>query len=345
MKRNPAGLLFMGFSALFLSGCYYTTQGYYLLSYQAKAKSAEKLLKQEDLPQETREFLLLVQDIRNYAVTELGLKTNKNYTEYLDLDQDVLAWVVSACDPLAFNTYLWKYPFMGELPYKGFYRIDDARKEGQARKDEGKDVWVRGVEAFSTLGYFKDPLISYMAKYSVYDLANLIIHEQTHATIWRKDDTSFNEDLASFVGDEGARLFVLSRFGPESPEYLRIDENKENSRLFREDVLRLKDELDLYYRGIPSPPLEDERIYIEEKQRIIREFQLSFLTDYELRYTADTYRGFGELPVNNAYLDLFQLYHGQREWFEEQYALSEYDMKAFLTVMQNAPYPESGENS
>ena len=334
MNAQRIGLVLLGLGSFIFSGCYYTTQGYYLLSYQAKSKPVNKLLRNEGLPRETRDFLLLVEDIQTFAVDELGLKTNKNYSTYLDLDQDVLAWVVSACDPLAFNTYLWNYPVMGKLPYKGFYRPDDARKEAKKIAGKNKDVWVRGVEAFSTLGFFKDPLISYMTGYSVYEIANLIIHEQTHATVWKKNDPSFNEDLASFVGDAGARLFVLSRFGGDSPEYLEIDENEENAARFREDIFKLREMLDQFYQGLPDPLPENDEPFLKEKERIIRDFQTGFLESYDGRYTSENYRGFGEMRVNNAYLDLFHIYHGRREELERLYTEAGSDMKKFLETIK-----------
>ena len=336
MKKRSIGFVLMGLGSLFFSGCYYTTQGYYLLSYQAKAKPVEKLLKDKDIDPDTRDFLLLIEDIRNFAVEELGLEKNKNYSTYLDLDQDVLAWVVSACDPLSFNTYLWNYPVMGRLPYKGFYRQEDAVKEGKKLVKKDKDVWIRGVEAFSTLGFFKDPLISYMADYSVYDIANLIIHEQTHATIWKKDNPSFNEDLASFVGDEGARLFVLSRFGEDSPEYLGIAANEENAQRFREDILSLRERLEMFYQGLPDPLPENDGPFLNEKKQIIQDFQNEFLAVYDDRYTSENYRRFGELQVNNAYIDLFHIYHGQREDLEKMYAEAEYDLKKFIASLKES---------
>ncbi len=322
------------FGSMFLSGCYYTKQGYYLLSYQAKAKPVEKLLDDASLDPDTRNFLLQVEDIRAFAVNELGLEQNKNYSIYLDLDQDVLAWVVSACDPFSFNTYLWNYPIMGRLPYKGFYEQKDAVKEGRKLLGENKDVWIRGVEAFSTLGFFKDPLVSYMRDYDIYEIANLIIHEQTHATIWKDDDPSFNEDLASFVGDEGARLFVLARFEEDSPEYRGIDENKKNSERFRADIFSLRERLEKFYATLPNPLPENDDLYLTEKKNIIENFQAEFLASYDERYTSDNYRGFGEFQINNAYIDLFHLYHGQQEELEALYAAAEYDMKKFIASLK-----------
>jgi predicted aminopeptidase len=334
MKKINRILILTVLGTFFLSSCYYTKQGYYLLSYQAKAKLIEKLLSDEKLDPLTRDFLLQVEDIRNFAVTELALEQNKNYTNYLDLDQDVIAWVVSACDPLAFNTYLWNYPVMGKMPYKGFYEQNDAVKEARKILEKDKDVWIRGVQAFSTLGFFKDPLISYMSDYSVYEIVNLIIHEQTHAAIWKDDDPSWNEDLASFVGDVGARLFVANLFGEDSPEYLSIDENEKNSAHFREDIFALRKKLETFYQTLPNPLPENDEIFLAEKNRIIADFQKEFLATYEERYTTENYRGFGEMQINNAYIDLYHIYNGDRNKLEKLFAEADHDMKTFIEMMK-----------
>ena len=224
---------------------------------------------------------------------------------------------------------------MGKMPYKGFYELEDARKEAAKLREKDLDVWIRGVEAFSTLGFFKDPLISYMRSYSVYDLANLIIHEQTHATVWKKGDTNFNEDLASFVGDIGARLFVSSRYGADSKEFLDIDNNERNTNNFREDVLKLRAELEVFYNGLSEDLSAEERqAALEKKQAIIKDFQNRFLETYDERYVGENYRGFAELAVNNAYIDLYQIYHGSRSWFDEQYDAVGGDIKKFIAAMK-----------
>lgn len=292
------------------------------------------MLADENLDPDTKDFLLQVEDIRNFAIEELGLGENKNYTTYLELDQDVLAWIVSACDPLAFNTYLWNYPIMGKLPYKGFYVQEDAIKEARKILEKNKDVSVRGVQAFSTLGFFKDPLISYMSDYSVYDIANLIIHEQTHAAVWKDDDPSFNEDLASFVGDEGARLFIAARFGEDSSEYTSIEENEQNSKRFIEDVFSLREKLEAFYGTLPNPLPENDESFLTEKKRIIEDFQKDFLASYDEHYTTENYRRFGEMEINNAYIDLYHIYYGDQETLKHLYADAGNDMKKFIETIK-----------
>lgn len=317
---------------LVLSSCYYLKQGRYLLGYHFQARPVELILQNNSTPQEVRRFLSLVDHIRGFSKSKLGLKENKNYTTYVETERDFLAYVVSAAPPLALASHHWNYPIVGKAPYRGFYEEEDARREAKKLKKRGLDVWIRRVDAFSTLGMLKDPLYSYMTRYPVHRLANLLIHEQTHASLWIKDDPSFNEDLASFVGDQGARLYIEWAYGSDSEELLRMEAEKADSRLYTEDVFRLRDLLIPLYKEASEEgedSLEHE-VYLRRKQEIIARFQEKFLLTYDERYTSEVYRGFGEMPINNAYLELFHIYQGQEDWFRLLYEEEGRDMKRFF---------------
>jgi predicted aminopeptidase len=193
-----------------LSGCYTLKQGSAMLGYLGRAVPLEDLLEDTGTEEagKNRLFAEQVADIRRFAMETLGLKESKNYTRYVELDRDYLAAVVSASAKDSFTTYEWWFPVVGKVPYKGFFNPDDARKEAKKLQKKDLDVWIRGVDAFSTLGWFKDPLYSYMKEYPLQDLADLIIHELLHATVYLKNYSQFNEQLAEFVGTEGARLYM-----------------------------------------------------------------------------------------------------------------------------------------
>jgi predicted aminopeptidase len=203
-----------------LSGCYTLKQGTALLGYLGRAVPLEALLESEASEAEkNRHFVDLVHDIRRFAKEELGLSLGRNYTRYVKIDRDYLAAVVSACAADSFTRHEWKYPVVGSLPYKGFFKVEDARKEREKLEKKGLDVWIRGVDAFSTLGWFRDPLYSFMRDYTPDRLADLIIHESLHATVFIKGQPQFNEELAEFAGSEGARMYMESRYGTDSDEY------------------------------------------------------------------------------------------------------------------------------
>ncbi|MDR1100277.1 MAG: aminopeptidase, partial [Treponema sp.] len=210
-----AAALILGGSAFF-SGCYTLTQGTAMLGYLARAVPLESLLEDGDsafgsAAEENRRFVELVHDIRRFAIDELGLAASENYTTYVAIDRDYLAAVVSASAADSFDRHEWWFPVVGSVPYKGFFSAAGARKERVKLEKRGLDVWVRGVDAFSTLGWFQDPLYSYMRSYPPDRLADLLIHESVHATVFLKGHVQFNEELAEFIGSEGARLYMESR--------------------------------------------------------------------------------------------------------------------------------------
>ena len=284
-----------------------------MLGYLGKAVSLDELENTKGKESEEAAFANLVTDIRLFAMEELGLKASKNYTRYVELDRDYLAAVVSACAADSFSRYEWTFPIVGTVPYKGFFNPKDAQKEALKLKAGGLDVWIRPVDAFSTLGWFKDPLYSYMKNYSVYQLADLLIHELFHATAFIKGRVEFNEQLAEFVGTCGARLYIENRYGIDSPEYLSISDGSDDYRTFREFLVELSAELqNLYSRN----DIKREEKLIQ-KELIIKKAQEQFEAEYDNRFQSERFRGFAKMQINNAYLDLYRLYHEEDNFLSD----------------------------
>jgi predicted aminopeptidase len=337
-----AALFLLGTAVLF-SGCYTLKQGFTMLGYLNSAVPLESLLAPgasaegpaagaaetpEDLSQaeKNRRFVERVLDIRRFA-GELGLKKSANYTRYVVIDRDYLAAVVSASAQDSFTRHEWWFPVVGSVPYKGFFNPQDARKEAEKLKKRNLDVWVRGVDAFSTLGWFRDPLYSYMRDYSVYRLANLIIHETLHATVYLKGHSQFNEELAEFVGSEGARLYVEKTFGRDSEEYREMANGERDSAAFIAFLQSLIAELDaLYQSGVPR----EEKL--QKKEAAIRSALERFDAGYDTLFKSDNYRGFSKLPVNNAYLELYRLYYGGNVFYKDLYERSGADLFRFIAA-------------
>ena len=311
------------FAMFFLSGCYTLKQGATMLGYLHRAVPLETL---SNNPSD-REFVDQIMDIRRFAIEELGLKDTSNYTRYVSLDRDYLASVVSATKPDSFTRHEWWYPVVGRLPYKGFFNTNDAKKEATRLRRRDLDVWVRGVDAFSTLGWFSDPLYSYMKNYSPYHLADLIIHESLHATIFLRGQAQFNEELAEFVGSEGARLYIEKRFGINSPEYQKMLDSQSDSAVYVSFIQELIAELDVLYKS----DLDKEK-KLEQKEFIIGEYKRRFETEYDNLFKSDNYRGFINLPINNAYLELFRLYYAGGSYLKDLYERSGSDLPRFITA-------------
>ena len=296
---------------LSLTGCatsvgYLWKQGGYLLRDSLGAQDIAVLLKDPHTPPDERSFLLTVQGIKRFAVDHIGLADNANFTKFKKIDRNYLVEVVQASDSLSFTPYQWSYPFLGKLPYRGYYVPADAKAEAERLKKMGYDVIVRKVDAFSTLGMLKDPVYSFMERYDLFDLASTIIHEQTHATVFLKNQDQFNEELATFVGDTGALEYLESTYGQESPEYRQAVGEQADNKLFLQFLKALTNALKEVYA---SPLSREEKL--ARKREVIADYQAIYRRDYLPRYRTAAYRASADLPLNNAYLMLFNLYTDQ----------------------------------
>jgi predicted aminopeptidase len=313
-----ATIILFAFSVIF-SGCYTVTQGITMLGYLNRAIPIEQV--------DDEEFIRLVAEIRTFAIRELGLADSRNYTRYVELDRNYLAAIVSASAKDSFNRYEWNFPIVGRLPYKGFFNIEDARKEAVRLEKLDLDVWIRGVDGFSTLGWFSDPLFSYMRNYSADRLANLIIHELVHSTVFLKGQINFNEELAEFIGSEGARLFMEMRYGLDSAEYRQMLDLAEDSKNFVSFIQELIAELEILYASG-----KDRESILIEKDIIINAAKDRFDTEYESRFSNDRYRFFTELNINNAYLELFRLYYTPDNFYKDLFERSGSNLPAFIAA-------------
>lgn len=320
--------MMLGFS---LSGCvsqtgYLAKQGVWLLRSSTGTRSAQAMLADPATPADTRAFLQLAEEIEAYAVNVIGLRSNGNYTRYKALDRDHLVDVVQAADAVSFTPYLWTYPFLGKLPYKGFYVRTDADGEAARLRKEGWDVIIRPVDAFSTLGFTKDPLYSFMATYSPFELASVIIHEQTHATLFLKGQPDFNEELATFVGDEGAFEWMRQRYGPGSPEVHAAEDRYADQQTFVGLLQGLSKKLAAVYA---EPVTREEKL--SGKATLIAEFNADLVARRSTLFRTEGYRTLGPLQLNNAYLTLYNLYSGDvpllREYWEK---MSGSDLRRFM---------------
>jgi len=334
-----AAIILLTSGALF-SGCYAVRQGTIMLGYLNRAVPLESLPESQAKDgaadasevENTRRFVDMVHDIRRFASEELGLKISKNYTRYVQLDRDYLAAVVSASAADSFVRYEWKFPVVGRMPYKGFFNMKNARKEGAKLEKKGLDVWIRRVDAFSTLGWFRDPLYSYMKNYSPWRMADLIIHESMHATVFIKGQAQFNEELAEFTGGEGARLYMETRFGVDHEEYLAMIAADEDNKNYVAFIRELIDELQTLYE---SGKKREEKIH--EKELIIKAAKERFDSEYESRFSSENYRGFSTLPINNAYLELYRLYYAEDAYIADLYKRSGKDLPAFIAAAKSMP--------
>ena len=155
-----------------------------------------------------KQRLRRVQEIRAYASRELGLPDNGSYTRYADLGRPFVVWNVFATPELSLQPKQWCFPIAGCVSYRGYFNEKDARDEAARLAAAGEDVWVSGVPAYSTLGYFDDPVLSTFVRWPEVEVARMVFHELAHQVVYVKDDTQFNESFAAAVEDVGVRRWL-----------------------------------------------------------------------------------------------------------------------------------------
>jgi predicted aminopeptidase len=219
------------------------------------------------VPPRVRALLSKVPAIKRYGQLN-GLTPTGNYGRYSDLHRAAAVWVVQGCASLSFETRRWHFPIVGSVPYLGFFDEATARAWAQElAKGEAIDVTVRTASAYSTLGWFKDPVLSTMipeGPEAFGELANVILHESVHATVYVPNQSSFDESLASFIADELTWLLVVGRSGLHSEEAKAWIAQEARGAFFVKEMHQAWEDLDGIYSSARSDaekrPLKEARL-------------------------------------------------------------------------------------
>lgn len=207
--------------ALVLAGCDagYVARAAYeggLLLWRRKPISAE--LARPELPKDLRAKLETVLAVRKFAADKLGLNVGGAYSTVTPVDAGAIVWVVMAAPRDALTPYEWWFPIVGYVPYRGYFNQSGAGAEAAAMEADGYDTYVRSAVAFSSLGFFNDPLLSNLLALDRVELAGVIIHELFHRTYFLESDVMFDESAATWVGSRGAVEFFSETEGTDSPD-------------------------------------------------------------------------------------------------------------------------------
>jgi predicted aminopeptidase len=214
----------------------------------SRARTNEAVIAAPETKEKLRQRLRLVQEIRAFAKDRLALPADGQYDRYADLQRRYVVWVVYAAPELSVEAKTWRYPLVGKLKYRGFFNEKAANMEADRLRAEGLDVHVGGVEAYSTLGWFRDPVLNTFVYRDEADLAELIFHELTHQRIFLKGDTDFNEALATANARAGVRVWL--RESGRLKMLARYDQETAVSDQFVSKVLETRARLKrLYARG------------------------------------------------------------------------------------------------
>jgi predicted aminopeptidase len=193
------------------TGCYLSRAAWEEARILSRRQPIDRLVADERTPDAERAKLALVLEARRFAADSLSLRPEQSFTRYSRLDRDTLVLVVSAAYPDRLARKTWWFPVVGRFPYKGFFDFGAAHRTADELRRDGFDVSLGASSAFSTLGWFNDPVVSTTLRMDSVSLVNTVIHEITHTTFFAKGQVVFNESFASFVGGRGAIAFFRAR--------------------------------------------------------------------------------------------------------------------------------------
>ena len=272
-------------------------------------------------PNAAREKLKVVLAARRYAKDSLRLRTKDSFTTYSRLDHDTLVLVVSAAYRDTLKPYTWWFPIVGRVPYKGYFDFGAAQRDAKNLAADGFDVYVRPSDAFSTLGFFNDPLLNTTLKGDSLGLANTVIHELTHNTFYASGQAPFNESFAMFVGARGAAAFFRSR-GQEAAA-AKVDAEWEDDKLLARFWTRVIRSLDSAYAAHPS----DKEARIAARDTVYARTRVALVNEIapQLKTISPLYAE--RVQLNNAALLARRVYATDLDVFDRVYEKEGRDLR------------------
>lgn len=271
-----------------------------------------------------RRKLQIVTEARGFAEHQLGLAANESYTTYSWVDSDTLLMVVSGARKDRFVPYLWWFPIVGSVPYKGYFNFDAAYREARKLEDKGYDASVRPSGAFSTLGWFNDPLLNTILRYGDVSLAETVVHEITHNSLYLAGQAGFNESFANFVGDRGAALFYCSREGSEDNRCKTAVDAWYDNITFGTALTDLVARLEHVYNAENLTTAQK----ISIRDTVFSNWKQSYKRDVIPKLRTLSFRYYADGPINNARLIGTRLYYEHLDLFEQVFQKYNQDLKA-----------------
>lgn len=313
-----------------LSACqlsYIAKNGWNQAKLYASRESISQMVENPDTNPELRKKLQLVIAAKKFCKETLGLRENKNYLHYIQLQDPFVTYIVHASPQYILDSYRWTFPLIGSVPYKGFFSRDEARKEAADLEKKGFDTYIRGVSAYSTLGWFSDPVWSSMIRYDDPDLVNTIIHESIHVHLFIKNQVEFNEQMATFMGDLGTELFFRQPQYYDSTVSQRILDERHDQSLFSEFIKITVLELTEILKT-------SQQLSSNEKDKIKANFfknqSLRFKTEVQTKMITKNYEHIEIEKFNNAQLLSYSTYVQDFKDFENLKRKHNSDFRAML---------------
>lgn len=320
-----------GIVIVLLYGC--SSAGYYAQSAQGQMKIWREsrpitvVLEDPDVPDKVKQKLELAIEIRRFAIEQLHLPDNESYTEYVDLKSPFMVWSVFVAPELSLQPVEWCFLVVGCVNYRGYFKKQSAQEFAQEHSEQGYDVYVGGVPAYSTLGWFDDPVPNTILSYPEEDFAGLIIHELAHQVAFAKGDTIFNESFATTVEQVGVERW-LEHMGDTTriADYLlKRQRNQQVIALILEHRARLQQ---VYDDALPDS--EKKRV----KQQLIAELKKTYVEKIGDWQSYSGYKHWFEQPINNAKLVSIATYNDLTPAFEKLLQEQKGDLTNFYQVVK-----------
>ena len=339
-RRVITTLLLLSVVAV-LSGCH--TVSFYSQAVKGQyqlittRESIKKLLADSSIQPRLRERLELVQNLRRFAENQLKLPVDGHYQDYVDLRRDYVVWNVEATPEFSMESRTWWYPIVGRLDYRGYFSEKVARKYGEWLRGQGYEVYYGGATAYSTLGWFRDPVLSTFLFESKTDVAETLFHELGHQVAFASGDTDFNEAFATTVGQEGARRWARSLNDSALLKAYQIALQRNSE--FVGIVMKARLQLESLYgdthtsggkiRSNREPFIADPGHMREEKRQIIETMRREYAALKESWGGDGDYDGWFEQPINNAKLNSVAAYYDLVPGFERLLEVNDGDLEKF----------------
>ncbi len=326
--------IFLLVAAMAAGGCF---EGNYLLSQasgqlnllRARRKVVD-VLGDPQVDAATKAKLKLAMEAREFGIRVLGLRGGDAYTRFLDTHGAPVAWNVSAAPKDKLRPHVHRFPITGVVPYLGYFREHDARREEKRLTDLGFDTYVRPVSGYSTLGITSDPIYSSMLEGGDARIVEVVLHEMLHGTMYLSGHSAWNESLATFVGYHGAALFFM-RDGGKARAILddarRRQESTAKFSKFLEPFLR---ELEALYAGARP---RDEKLRLREE--VFARIQAEFIRQFPPPPGRKP-GGFATEPLNNAVLVAHAVYHRSSPDHDRLFDVVGHDLAAFIRLYKHA---------
>ena len=294
------------------------------------------LIDDPDTPAILREKLIFIQTVRDFAEKQLHLPVNDHYLSYVDLNRPYVVWNVFAAPEFSLTPKTWCFPIVGCVAYRGYFSEQDARRFGNALKQEGYDVFIGGAIAYSTLGWFDDPVLSTFLNLSEPDTAALIFHELAHSILYIKDDTAFNESFATAVEQEGLRRWQSSANDLKGYENWLL--KRQRRQRFISLVSKYRARLQDVYQG--NFPLTEKR---NQKAAVFNQMRSEFLDLKSDHGAMAAYDAWFSQPLNNAQLISVSTYHNWMPAFRKIMAESGGNLVKFYQTCQELSQKDAAE--